>query len=1098
MKIKVKTTFRRAFSLMLCMVMLFGIAPFSGMVAGAAGTYTITCYESSEQDVILWQKSYNEGDTLNVPDYVITPERTGYKFKHWSEPIPEKMPAKNISTTAQWDIIKYTITFKSDGYPEKIYKTVTADYNSTVNAPDEPVREGHTFVGWLDDSNVDSTEKYVTFPIAMPVDGASFTAKWAINKHTIKFEGNGGSETDPIVKDFGEDITKPADPTRTGYKFVGWINKETREPENIPDSMPDKDITLVAQWQIEKYTIKFDTIEGTKIPDITQDYDTIIVKPEDPKKEGYTFRGWSEEIPERMPAIPGGCKVITAVWIPNKIKITFDPNGGYITDVTAETPVYTENPITIEYDFGTPLTPPKDLNPLRKHYTFLGWVDANGKSPTNVPSEPTTYYANWVEGTGKYIYEVRTYIMNENGEYQEASAIKYSDDAGKIVKATYDDPPQGFSIDSTKSILEGELTDSNVLGNPLTLKVYLKRNDYTITFNNTGDSTINPITVHYGAAITVPANPTKEGYIFDGWINDTTGKPDTIPTVMPAANTSFTAKWIAKGDIDYKIVVNYKDVANNNVEEKKEYDFKGTTGSKVKIYLANAPSDEAGVRNHSVNDFQIEHYKIDTSADAMAQQTFEATIAADGSTVLNLIYAPVKYKVTFTVAGEIYSTKDVQYFDDASTVAPTEAQMDEYFAKEMPGYEFTRWEPELGKVTGDTTYKARYDSDECTVKFEYVKVVKENGEEITSNITPDSGLVASIVQDFNTTFTVPDYPVKAGYECQGWFDADGNEYKMHNGKKEWYKPDCEVTIPVGGLVLTAKYKAIVYGITFNSGADDASDVKSIYAPCDDVVILPAYPVKEGCKCTGWYTDGDKEYHEGDKVTMPVGGMSLTARWDKGLFNIIYKDGDKTIAIKKDIECDDLITAPDYPTEADPQGRTFIGWREKGKKDLFVHNRMPGYSFVLEAVWGYTVTFVDDNNAIIKKVALEPGAKIVAPEIPYRTGTVANGWIGLPDTMPNNDLVIKASRIYIEYTITYKVDGKVYEQQTCQYGQAIPGVDAPRKCFKKFVGWKDLPETMPAYDIEVNAEWTDSDFVKGIKAFFGGIAKFFEIILGLIN
>jgi len=1073
MKIKVKTTFRRAFSLMLCMVMLFGIAPFSGMVAGAAGDYTITCYQSSNESVVLWQASYNEGDTLDVPANVIAPTRTGYTFDYWSVAIPATMPAHDISTTAQWKVNQYTIKFENTG--DTAIDPIKQDYGSTIVKPANPTREGYTFAGWSE-----------AIPGKMPANDMVITAKWNINKHKITFNSNGGSAVEPIEKDFGEKLDTTIVSTREGYTFIGW------EPA-IPGSMPDKDMTLTAQWQVNKYKIDFINTGDTVIAPIEQDYNTTIVKPEAPKRVGYTFAGWSVDIPDKMPAKN---MTIKAEWIPNNIEITYDPNGGLVENIYTDDPVDTTGEaIKINYTFGVPFAAPENSvinpdNPTRPGYTFLGWYDADGNiRPTDVPAAPTTYYAKWIEGDGGCFYKVTTYRMDENGEYQFAGENLFSGAEGAFVYAEVD-TSSGFSIDGAKSTLTGSLASTNGIDNPLQLSVYIKRNTYTITFNVAGGTAIAPIEALYGKVVTVPANPTKAGYTFDGWVNDGTGKPDTIPTIMPAADTSFTAQWVANGDTHYQVIVAYKDVTDNNTLKQKTYDFYGTTGRKVKIDIAGNIT-ESGVITHSVNEFQIEHYKVDTSAAGLANQVLEATIAANGTTILKLSYIPVKYKVTFTVAGKVYDTKEVQYYDHANTVEPTEEAMNAHFATEMPGYTFNGWEPELDRVTGDTTYKALYNSKPYTITFDYVKVVyDENGNEITSNVTPDAGQeLDAVTKDFNTSVTIPNYPVKTGYTCIGWYDAAGKVYA----------PGQKVMMPENGIALTAKYTANVYTINFVTNLDGATSVDSISAPCDDEVTLPAYPVKEGCKCIGWYAD-DVRYEAGAKVTMPVNGMTFKAQWDIGKFNIIYKDGDADLSefTKKDISCGDRITAPNYPTAADPQGRTFVGWREKGKTNLFTHNEMPGYSLTLEAVWGYTVTFIDDNGALIKKVAVEPGAKIVAPAIPDRIGTVVVGWVDLPETMPAKDIVIKAARTYNQYTVTYKVDGDVYAQQTYQYGQDIQEIDAPRKWFKKFVGWSELPDTMPAYDIEVNAEWTDSDFVKGIKAFFGGIAKLFEIILGFIE
>ena len=66
--------------------------------------------------------------------------------------------------------------------------------------------------------------------------------------------------------------------------------------------MPAENMTVTAQWEINQYTITFDTAGGSEIAPITQDYGTVITAPEAPEREGYTFIGWDKEIPETMPA----------------------------------------------------------------------------------------------------------------------------------------------------------------------------------------------------------------------------------------------------------------------------------------------------------------------------------------------------------------------------------------------------------------------------------------------------------------------------------------------------------------------------------------------------------------------------------------------------------------------------------------------------------------------------------------------------------------------------------------------------------------------------------------------------------------------------
>ena len=226
-------------------------------------------------------------------------------------------------------------------------------------------RAGYTQVGW---ATVDGGEKVYDFEdIYTKNEALTLYPVWNTNKYTITFDTNGGSEIAPITQDYGTQIAAPANPTRKGYTFKGW-DKE------IPETMPAENITVKAQWEINQYTIAFDTNGGSEIAPITQDYGTEITAPDNPTRKGYTFKGWDKEIPETMPAEN---ITVKAQWEINQYTITFDTNGG--SEIA---------PIT--QDYGTEITAPD--NPTRKGYTFKGW---DKEIPKTMPAENITITARW-------------------------------------------------------------------------------------------------------------------------------------------------------------------------------------------------------------------------------------------------------------------------------------------------------------------------------------------------------------------------------------------------------------------------------------------------------------------------------------------------------------------------------------------------------------------------------------------------------------------------------------------------------------------------------------------------------------------------------
>ena len=225
------------------------------------------------------------------------------------------VPADVTELTAQWTAPTYAVTLNTNGGTINSGNVTGYTYGvgATLPAADDMTYTGHTFKGWYDNENL--TGSPVTAIGGAETGNKEYWAKWEINQYTITFDTNGGSEIAPITQDYGTEITAPDNPTRKGYTFKGW-DKE------IPETMPAENITVKAQWEINHYTITFDTNGGSEIAPITQDYGTEITAPDNPTRKGYTFKGWDKEIPETMPAEN---ITITARW-----KDTEKPTGEII------------------------------------------------------------------------------------------------------------------------------------------------------------------------------------------------------------------------------------------------------------------------------------------------------------------------------------------------------------------------------------------------------------------------------------------------------------------------------------------------------------------------------------------------------------------------------------------------------------------------------------------------------------------------------------------------------------------------------------------------------------------------------------------------
>ena len=148
--------------------------------------------------------------------------------------------------------------------------------------------------------------------------GAQITGE-VIGADTVTFQSEGGSEVASQIR-ANTPAARPADPTKEGYTFIGWYNGESEWDFETPVTAV---LTLTAKWQINRYTITFDTAGGSEVPSITQDYGTAITPPAAPTRTGYTFAGWDKTIPTTMPA---GDMTITARWTENRVIVIIRPD----------------------------------------------------------------------------------------------------------------------------------------------------------------------------------------------------------------------------------------------------------------------------------------------------------------------------------------------------------------------------------------------------------------------------------------------------------------------------------------------------------------------------------------------------------------------------------------------------------------------------------------------------------------------------------------------------------------------------------------------------------------------------------------------------
>ena len=255
--------------------------------------YKVTFNNNGVTEVV----EVKESNTVTKPT---DPQKEGWTFEGWYYNGTKfnftTEITQNITLEARWTVTgatKHTVKFDTAG-GEPIDSLNVVDGEKIDKVP-TPTKEGYTFAGWYYNETKYDFKNPVTKNITL-------TAKWEKNKevtkHTVKFDTAGGSKVESKTVEDGKTVTKPTDPKKEGHVFVGWYNG-TKEFDF--KTKVTQNLTLTAKWKkIEseepakptKYTVKFDTAGGNTIADKTVEKGSTVAKPENPKRDGYTFIAW--------------------------------------------------------------------------------------------------------------------------------------------------------------------------------------------------------------------------------------------------------------------------------------------------------------------------------------------------------------------------------------------------------------------------------------------------------------------------------------------------------------------------------------------------------------------------------------------------------------------------------------------------------------------------------------------------------------------------------------------------------------------------------------------------------------------------------------
>jgi uncharacterized repeat protein (TIGR02543 family) len=377
-------------------------------------------------------------------------------------------------------------------------------------------------------------------------------------QYTITFDTHGGSEVQPLTADKGTVVNKPADPTQTGYTFLGWFDDAASGGTLYlwPHTLT-ADVTMHAQWWNDasgpppaQYTITFDTHSGSEVQPLTAYAGTYIAKPSpDPIRTGYTFRGWySAETGGAAYTWPHTLTAnvtMHAQWqdnsqpAPSQYTVTFHLEGGgapepqtvtaggtaaepgLITSLLSSAGLYrgagvdgwyTTTAYTTPWDFTAPVT--KNLD-LYAKWTAPSAVDISGQLGDHVLAKALAYIA------AQTLSETASYAIVLDGGNYTLPGIYFSSDqpnintAHAVITLAGKDPtnisPSSnghlFSVTAGDLILDNNITLTGSTSNNRAL-VRAAGSSASLTMKTGAKITGNKASSSSGGGVAVSSNAT--------------------------------------------------------------------------------------------------------------------------------------------------------------------------------------------------------------------------------------------------------------------------------------------------------------------------------------------------------------------------------------------------------------------------------------------------------------------------------------------------------------------------------------------------------------------------------------------------------------
>ncbi len=1122
-------------------------------------------------------------DSAELPNGI--PVKEGYTFIGWETEdglsVPKKMPAEDVNIVAVYEINSYTYIFdatqggKFESNGERTYSFVY-EYGATPEDFTEiPVFPGKEFLGWSEE-----------IPATVTGD-ITFIADYSDIEYTVTFV-DGEETVGEIPFYYGDSVYESDVPE--GYEAENSWYVEGENGEKIIVEFPytvTGNAVLHAADSANVYDAEF-YVDGELYDSVPTEFNEQIIAPEAPAKEGYTFKMWDPEVG----IMDEEGKIFNAVYDINVTKITFVNTGDTVI-----------NPIEGEYNSDVTTTVP---DPVKKGHTFKGW---NTPVPSKMPAEDLEISAIWEKDsyTISFVNYDGTVIENVTAEYEaEVNAPDLPVEAGytyawdKEVPSTM--PAENMTITAVRTPLKFTITfdtnggvpaeiapienvncgdpiqepeapkmegfefmgwaevsspdtvipfPSTMPANGLNLIAVWKANVHDAYFSANGGQFADGKTLYvakdieYGADITVPADPTRTDYIFNGW--------SPVPDKMADEDMYFDATWLPNpsGSVVYTINVITINPADNSEITTAVVTNNAKAGETVEVIH----KGETATADHSYNYEDI----IDSVSNVLDEErTTETkiTVAVGEDNVINVYCKLADVTVTFLANGG-------QFADGMTSSEVTGKYGEAIIAPADPtrtGYKFAGWNKtvEGATFTAEDVYIALWSENTYNAIFningrEYITVPYKFGETIKApaytpaedetfsgwNI-PANTVMGPGDMTFDATLTVNEYTLSYSYSVApagaelpasstGLFYGDtvelaeadvieGYEFDGWVYEGVTYAEGADFEMPNGNVTVVGSYTAIEYDVTYDVGFSDDITVPDDAVTSATVGTVFDLPVlsKDGYEFLGWQY-GDVTYAPGASFTMPADAVDFEAIWEEipevpGDYTVSYSwSGD--IPANAELPAAATHTAGTTVTVEDApkaEGYTFDGWYYNGKlTESFV---MPDSDVEITGEWtkdpvpATKYELVVDanggkfaNGEEVYSAELEEGQTVTVPAGPTYDGYKFIGWVDgegnaadIPGTMPAT--AVELTAVWSElYDITYNVDGAEYDKATDAGVEGdplpVPSKGEPEKDGFTFGGWADaegnIVTTIPDGDTVLNAVWVpDAPELYTIKYYDG--------------